>query len=238
MKPLLLCPKLEPTDTPFEDERMETNGQPGADGDDPVVAEYKVILLRPPEGVKVERFTFEQEPPAHMNGCTARLKRAVKKAEFTYRTAPDGTFASEHTAMFDGVYAGDCHAKPGDLSREALVYFHKGCCFLLPVKDAYLMKRQVNGPTEDDLKARNKQAEDALEAMEVDPSSKPGQVTEWQKKRREQSAHYRAMLVDQDPWVDCQLKRSTFRKSYKEQMKRAKHTARARVNPPVQLPEF
>ncbi|KAI6226279.1 DNA-directed RNA polymerase III subunit Rpc5 family-containing protein [Aphelenchoides fujianensis] len=188
--------------------------------EDSVVAEFPLHVLRCPAGSSLDRYAFEQPVPARMDVSGGRLKRAVKHAEFTYQTRrrADGVVANKAAAMFDGTYTGESFTKNDDTLRESVGFFQQGRFFLMPLNDSYVMQRKLLRPTDfDELSEQNRIADDALQLLprptipQVVRVRYARQETEFQRRRREQSAYYRAMLFEQDPWVDCKVRREDVR---------------------------
>ncbi|KAI6170152.1 Sin-like protein region [Aphelenchoides besseyi] len=219
-----------------EDDAVEASKEQ----EDKVVAEFDVYLLRCAAGSSVDRYAFEQEQPAKMDGCVGRLKRSVKHAEFTYKTkrTVDGIAYNKKAAMYDGVYGGESFTKYADLACETVGFFKNDCFYLLPIDDSYEIRRKLIRPAELDLIEQNKLADETLQFV----SRQIPQVvrvryarpeTEWQKRRREQSVYYRAMLFDQDPWIDCEVEKKDVKLVYATEIERAENTTASPFKIPI-----
>ncbi|KAI6215465.1 hypothetical protein M3Y94_00388000 [Aphelenchoides besseyi] len=225
---VLKLPKAEPVDSPPQEE----NPTPMEVDEDRPIAEYNVVVLRPSDGKDIERYVFEQSQPANMNGCKGRLKRNVKHVEFTYETQRkmDGTPVDETTALFDGLYNGECYTKTGDAMRDCVGFFKNGTLYLLPINDAYGLRRQLVRSTENNRAEQSKIDDENLErnapkTSQVVRTSFARTETDWQKRRREQSAHYRAMLIEQDSWIDCNVQKRNVESLLANEIIRASGTA-------------
>ncbi|KAI6239757.1 DNA-directed RNA polymerase III subunit Rpc5 family-containing protein [Aphelenchoides fujianensis] len=228
-------PVVSPTRSEGGRSPKKTAGAPAvvaveAEAEDSVVAEFPLHVLRCPAGSSLDRYAFEQPVPARMDVSGGRLKRAVKHVEFTYQTRrrADGVVANKAAAMFDGTYTGESFTKNDDTLREAVGFFQQDRFFLMPLNDSYVMQRKLLRPTDfDELSEQNRIADDALQLLprptipQVVRVRYARQETEFQRRRREQSAYYRAMLFEQDPWVDCKVRREDVRSKMAAEIARA-----------------
>ncbi|KAH7723484.1 Protein W06E11.1 [Aphelenchoides avenae] len=205
---------------------------------DPVVAEIPVFVLPVPDGVSINRLQFAQRPPTDFEDCTAQYKQSVKQLELEFRRDLDAAIPGTSGSASKETYHGDGFAqmnvlnhalgfvKDGTLTAKNTfreLHVNIGKLFLMPVHQTYDMKRKmVNKAKEAEARQRFDE-----EKMEVDGQASIAapapirvkfarQETDWQKKRREQSALHKQRLADQDPWIPLVVEKMDPREEYQQ----------------------
>jgi len=243
--------KSEPADEHAMDVDMKEEANVGQSGavDEEVVQEFSVVLLRPSADQTIGRLLFERMQPRKMDSCNSRTKQQVKHLELTYKTAQnhEGEPVNQLAALYDGIYNGENLNKNETLLRDAVGFFESGRFYILPISEAYEMHRKICKPKkkEDEETVDQNKIDDANLAAELDLSPDPLDAvrvsyarveSDWQKKRREQSAQYKQQIIDSDPWLDLQVKKTNVRQVYKERVERAEDCKPAIVNLTHKLP--
>ncbi|KAI6174933.1 hypothetical protein M3Y97_00976200 [Aphelenchoides bicaudatus] len=166
----------------------------------------------------------------------SRMKRQVKHLELNYQAPRNnrGEAANETAALFDGVYNGENVDSGEELLRHAVGFFKGGCLYMLPIEESYELQRKIakrktdkNGNDEEEFVGKGKIDDSKLLEIDAAPSTNPVRVafarneTEWQKKRREQSAQHRQHLIDSDPWIKMNINKLSARKAFESKVKKS-----------------
>ncbi|CAD5213674.1 unnamed protein product [Bursaphelenchus xylophilus] len=194
--------------------------------DETVVSEIPLILLRPSENQTVDRLLFNHPRPASLENCTAKHKSKVKHVEITYTSKTDDRF-SDKKNVFDGQYFGESTASSNQLETHACAFYHDGKMYLVPIQNTYDMQRRVFSQKEQNEVEKAKLDDEKLAQLNAPSVANPVRIrfarqeTEWQKKRREQSSNYRQQLIDQDPWINLQVRKDQPVLAFSEQIQKA-----------------
>jgi len=179
--------------------------------EDEVIAEAPIIILSVGDETSVNRLQFQNGAPTHFEECAAQWKKKVRQLKLEVPMVKKANST---------VFSGEGYSNP-DIVNNAVGFFKDGRLYIIPIRDIYDMQFVIPERKKIEKTEDSDEMEDEKMAVPLRTKfSRP--ETDFQKRRREQSALHKQKMHDEDVWIPLRVEEKEPAAMYSTEIENSK----------------